>query len=270
MTAVPERRRRVSRRQLLHIERDLSDRERAVLGSVERFHFLTTGQLQLLHFTDHASSASAGRVCRRALHRLADLRVIEALERRIGGIRAGSAAYIWRVGPIGDRLLRDATDGPARRKEPSPRLLDHTLAVAACYCELVVAARQGAIELLEATPEPGSWRRYLGPGGSREVLKPDLHAVTASGEYEDHWFVEVDRATESLPTVLKQCALYEAYRRTGQEQAARGVFPRVLWVVPDERRATQLRSAIGRARQLDLDLFRVTTVDDLLAGMRSH
>jgi hypothetical protein len=101
----------------------------------------------------------------------------------------------------------------------------------------------------------------MGPHGGPEILKPDLYAVTAGGEFEDSWFIEVDRSTESLPTLLKKCRQYERYWQSGREQAAHGVFPAVLWVVPDERRAQVLIRSIRRHFGADRELFRVTTAD---------
>jgi hypothetical protein len=253
------------RRRLLTSQ--ISARDWAVLEAVGRYRYLTTNQLQQLFFFDHRTATAAARLCRRALLRLHDDRLLERLERRIGGLHAGSAASVWRLGPVGDRLLRerDGLGGHARRKEPSLHHLDHCLAVADSAVQLTVAARAGAIELLAVAPEPTSWRRYLGASGVPVILKPDLYAVTASGDYEDAWFIEIDRGTESLPTVLRQCQQYERYRRTGREQADGGVFPWVLWVVPGEARAAKLRRAIAENRYLDQQLFRVTTTAGFLA-----
>jgi hypothetical protein len=258
----PERgARRVGRRRLGVIEQELSERDWAVLANLDKHRFLTTRQLQALHFHQHATPDSATRICRRVLTRLCELGVVEHLARRVGGVRAGSASYVWRVGPVGDRLLRQARGegARARRKEPSARHLDHCLAIADCHLALVVAARAGRLELLRVATEPDSWRAYLSVGGTPEVLKPDLYAVTATGEYEDHWFVELDRATESLPTLVRKCAQYERYRRTGREQAETGVFPLVVWIVPDEQRAAKFQAALNAARRLDTALFWITT-----------
>lgn len=260
----PERRPgRVSGRRLRRLDRDLSARERALLRSLADCRLLATEHVQRLHFADHQPDGAASRVCRRVLTRLSRLGVIEHLERRIGGIRAGSASYVWRVGPVGDRLLRSGTeDAPrARRKQPSLRLLDHTLAVSECYVRLVELGRRGRIELLTHATEPACWRPYLGPHGEPAVLKPDLYAVTASAEFEDSWFIELDRGTESLPTLLRKCAQYEQYRRLGREQQERGVFPAVLWLVDSERRAQALTAAIRRSYGADQGLFRVVTAD---------
>lgn len=251
---------RVSRVRLARLRDELSERDRAVLASLADFRFLTTSQLQLLHFSQHATAPAAGRICRRVLGRLADWRLIEHLERRIGGLRAGSASYVWRLGPMGDRLRQLASgNARGRRKEPSLHHLEHSLAIADCHVALAQAARAGQLELLLTTPEPGCWRTYHGRGGARETLKPDLYTVTATGDYEDHWFIEVDRATESLPTLLRKCAQYERYRRTGQAQIDGGVFPRVLWVMPNDDRCARLANALHQTHDVEPDLFRTTT-----------
>ena len=91
--------------------------------------------------------------------------------------------------------------------------------------------------------------------------------MTASAEYEDSWFIELDRGTESLPTLLKKCAQYARYHQSGREQANHGVFPAVLWVVPDERRAGVLATAIRRRFGNGTELFRVTTTDCFLPAV---
>lgn len=263
--------RRISRQDLRQLGDELSQRERSVLVSVDTYGFLTTGQVQQLHFFTHATPEAAARICRRVLSRLKRDRLLEPLERRIGGLRAGSRSYVWRVGPAGDRLLRNLDpDAPrARRKEPSSRFLAHRLAVAECAVRLLAAGRDERFEVLHVEPEPGSWRRYTGDYNSREILKPDLFVVTADGDYEDHWFIEIDRGTESLPTVMRQCEQYERYRRTGTEQGRVGLFPRVLWLVPDQRRQQRLVAAIERA-DLDNDLFLVHQYGDLLAAITTN
>jgi protein involved in plasmid replication-relaxation len=275
LAQAPERRAgrpepRFSRDQLARLAARLSSRDQAILGSLSLHHFLTTAQLQRWHFRGHGTSSAAARICRRVLARLDELHVIEHLERRVGGVRAGSASYVWRVGLIGDRLLRmqDAGRPRARRKEPSLRFLDHCLAVADSHLALCDLAAAGQLELITVATEPAAWRRYQSPTGAVDILKPGLYAVTASGEFEDHWFLEIDRATESLPTLLKKCGQYQAYRQTGQEQQRSGVFPWVLWIVPTVAHVGRLRRAIDQTAQLANELFRVCTLTDLPAVMQ--
>lgn len=260
---------RLSRGQADRVARSLGVRDRAILGSVRVHRFLTTSQIERFHFAGHVNPDAAARICRRVLKRLHDLRVLEHLDRRVGGVRAGSASYVWRVGLIGDRLLRlEPADQPrGRRKEPSLRHLEHCLAIADTHLALRDLAATGRIELVEVHTEPRCWR--TAPSFGSNILKPDLFAVTASGDYEDHWFIEVDRATESLPTLLKKCAQYEDYRRTGAEQHARGVFPLVVWIVPDQTRADRLGGGLAASRSLDQNLYRIctpTSFPDVIAG----
>lgn len=247
------------------LDTKLTSRDRAILASLQDHHYLTTSQLQRLHFEDHQTPAAAGRICRRALTRLAELGVIEHLERRIGGVRAGSASYVWRLGQVGEAWLRlSQPQRPrSRHKEPSLHHLEHSLAIADSHLALLDLVRDAVIEAASIVTEPSCWRRYLATSGAVVTLKPDLFAVTANGEFEDHWFIEVDRGTESLPTLLGKCAQYEDYRRTGDAQQANGVFPLVLWLMPTRQHAERLAQAIAKAKNLDSSLYRIGTRAEL-------
>ena len=93
--------------------------------------------------------------------------------------------------------------------------------------------------------------------------------VIAISEVEAHAFIEIDRDTVHLPTVLNKCSTYLRYRQTGTEQASSGVFPAVLWIAPDQSRADKLRAAIRRDPELPDDLFTICeTVDAIRALAR--
>jgi Replication-relaxation len=244
---------------LEQLRRSLSDRDLRLLHSVNEHRFLTTAQIRALHFVS-GTTEGAERTCRRALTRLSRDRVLSRLQRRVGGVRAGSASFVYSVGPVGRRLLDEAR----RTTEPSALFLEHTLAVADVRVLLETAERSGAIELLRVEIEPTSWRRFVGPGGARDIVKPDLYVLTAAGDYEDAWFIEVDRGTESPAAIARKCHAYDRYWRSGREQAAQGSFPITIWVCPDERRRSRIRRIIGGARNLNRSLFRVTTGSRLL------
>ncbi len=175
-------------------------------------------------------------------------------------MRAGSVGLVLALGPIGQRVL--SANGPRRRSyEPTWRFVDHTLAIAQLVVDVSLAARHGQLDLLASQAEPECWREVTGLGG-RQWLRPDGFLALGVGDYELRWFIEVDRASESLPVILRKCRLYADYYQSGKEQAAHGgVFPRVCWVVPDERRAERLRAAIARDRQLPGQLFVVMIAD---------
>ena len=75
--------------------------------------------------------------------------------------------------------------------------------------------------------------------------------------------MEVDRATEPPNRVIKKCRQYEEYRRSDREQAKYGVFPAVVWVVPNERRRDQLRGRLASEVANDDGLFTVVTPSNL-------
>jgi len=247
---------RLGSRQVARLLEDLPERDMAVLYSVASLRLLSARQIQELHFTDHATSLTAARICRRVLERLTNDRLLARLDRRVGGIRAGSASFVYGLGPAGDRVLRD---GQARRRvpEPSPTFLDHTLAVAQVAVDLRAAARRGEIELLHLETEPACWRTVQASIAGDDRLKPDLFVALAAKDYEYRWFVEVDRGTESSTALIRKCRLYDSYYRTSHEQHRHGVFPQVLWQVDSQRRLTQLTDALRHERRLEPELFLV-------------
>lgn len=258
----PEPRRPVGPRQLSRLRSSLSDRDREVLELVASHRYLTTRQVEAFCFHDHASPVSGARSARRVLRRLAGHGLLQPLERRVGGIRAGSASYVWQLGTVGHRLLRD--DGNLKRThEPSPRFLAHSLAVADAHLELLATERRGAIKSVLVELEPDCWRSFTGAGGERRLLQPDMFLITKWPRYIDHWFIEIDLGTESLKTVLHKCAQYEDYRASGNEQSAAGVFPLVIWQLPDKQRLYKIATAVSQSPRLFSGLFRFVLPDGL-------
>jgi hypothetical protein len=250
---------------LAQLRERLSPRDLAVIRSVRDHRFMSAGQIEGFHFDDHSTQAAGARVCRRVLARLTRDRLLARLQRRVGGVRAGSASWIYALGPVGARLLEERR----RFTEPSPLFLDHTIAIGNAHLQLVRAARAGRFELLGVEVEPSCWRRYPASGGNRETVRPDIRVVVGVGAFEDSWFLEIDRGTESPAALTRKCRIYEGYWRTGFEQDAHGAFPLVAWVVPDQARARRVERVISGSRNLKRDLFRVTTSDrlvELIAG----
>ncbi len=251
----------LGRRRLELLRDRLSERDLRVIGSVHEHRFLTARHIELLHFDDHATPEAGARVCRRTLARLTRARTLERLQRRLGGVRAGSSSFVYGLGPAGRRLL--GVNG--RLREPSLLFLDHTLAIADVHVALVKADRRGQIHLIETQIEPACWRRYVGTGGAREIVRPDLFVVTATEEFLDFWFLEVDRATESPAAITRKCRTYEQYRRTGREQQQRGAFPCVVWVTPEQKRADRIEGFIRRATGVRPDAFDAVAADELVS-----
>ena len=245
----------------------LGERDWEIITTVRSFKYLTTRQISRQHFGLSMDEGPIPRHANHALARLRELGLLTNLERRIGGVRAGSGGHVWQITDLARRLLGDhlneSDSGRIRVFEPSTTFLEHTLAVAEVVISLQEVANGAEIKLAHLQVEPECWRSYLGPSGETRWLKPDLAVVTESGGFEDHWFVEVDRATEPPNRVIKKCRQYEEYRRSDREQAKHGVFPAVVWVVPNERRRDQLRGRLASEVANDDRLFTVVTPSDL-------
>lgn len=237
----------------------LSDRDRQVLALVSEVGLASARQIERACFPAGPGSAlSATRRCRRVLARLTDSHHLRRLQRRIGGARSGSSGYLYRLGSQGRRALGLPGRGP--RHEPGDRFIAHQLAISEIHVRLREAERHGRLSNLALAHEPACWRRFL-DGHERQTLKPDLEiALTTADGWALRWWLEVDQATEHRTTLVTKCRRYERYWHSGAELQHHPVFPRVLWSVPNERRAAEVQSVIAEAR-LTPDLFVVTTAE---------
>lgn len=253
----------------------LLERDRQILQSLADFRLLTGRQLGQLH-VHSANPLTAARRSRAVLHRLIELGVITRLERRIGGIRAGSEGHVYGLTGLGRAVL--ALDGqPVHGRtvwETRPDFQDHLLAIGELYVGLREQERQtGRAELLSFQTEPTAWRFFTGPAGERLPLKPDAFVALGVGDYEQQAFVEIDRGTESLPTLLRKCRRYLAYWRSGDEQRRHGVFPRVWWLLDEPRRLTRLSNQVASFSSDEQQLFGLGLAVDgprLLAGFAEY
>lgn len=262
--------RRVSASELTRLRGVLSIRDWNVLRFLAQFRYATTGQIRRRYFVDHSSQDAATRATLRVLDRLFEHRLITRLERRVGGHPHGSAAYIWHLDAAGERLTR-TKDAPRRRyADPAWPFLEHTLQITETAVQLHELAATEELEISRLETEPNSWRSFLPPQGSTAILKPDLFTTVSSADYDDHWYIEIDRGTETQPVLLAKCRTYAAYRRTRRAQAEHGVFPRVLWVLPTQSRVARLQAAIAADPDLPERIFTCITPDQFAATIRNQ
>ncbi len=250
------------RRQLARLRDRLSDRDLGVLRSLAALKYATSRQIERLHFRgSDRTPLAASRAANRCLARLYDLHLIDRLERRVGGTHAGSASFVWLLAPAGKRLV--GVSDRRRSRDPSRAHLAHVLDVA----ELVVRLHEhtrtsnGAIELLAVEAEPDCWRGFVGHHGSRVTLKPDLRVTAGVDDHELHWFVEIDRGTEHRAALTRKISVYVSAWRDGGEEVRAGVFPRVLWVVPDDRRAEVIIGVCATTSGVPEGMFLAATTE---------
>ncbi|MCG8914914.1 replication-relaxation family protein [Actinokineospora sp. PR83] len=247
----------------------LSDRDWAVLLDLYRLRVMAADQIERVHFaglTGRSREVVRGRV----LRRLVNWRLITSLGRRIGGTRRGSGSTAYALDSTGLRLLgeRLGTTNPTvrirRPRPPGGRFLEHGLAVSALYADLMAATRDSEINLGTFAGEPDSWW----PDGAGGQLKPDAYARLARGNVIDHWWIEVDRATESLPTIRRKLTAYLSFAERGQ-LGPNGVVPRVLVSTISEQRQQVIRAVVRQLPTPADELFLVTLDRDAWLSMLS-
>jgi hypothetical protein len=240
----------VSAGRLGQLRESLSERDWAVIRDVARLRLVTARQLERLHFAELAD-ASRSVVRRRVLGRLVRREILTTLERRVGGVRAGSSGLVYALDIAGKRLAGD--DGRATRPSlPGERYVRHVLAVAGLYADLVEHERLGGLRLDRFDAEPASWWRD--GGGGR--LKPDGYVRVSGPGHFDSWWLEVDLATEHMPTLRRKLATYLDFHHQGQLGPG-GIMPWVLVTVPDGKRYSELVRLIP---QLSADAGKLFTV----------
>ena len=239
----------------------MSDRDFAILETVNRLRLINSRQLERLLFSTlanpHSRSVARGRV----LQRLISWGVLAPLPRRIGGSGRGSAPLVLALDTTGRRLLTDRQMGAGSPKPqvrfpgpPGVRTVQHTLAIAELYTCLTEQTRGTALQLQTFETEPACWW----PDGLGGHLKPDALAVLRRPKRRDFWWIEMDMATESLATIRRKALTYLDFLKRGQE-GPRTVTPWVLFAAPDERRAALIRQVIGSLPSDHEELLRATT-----------
>lgn len=217
----------------------LSERDRAIVASVGRLRLATSSQLERLHFADLAD-ATRSRIRRRVLARLVDWRVLMALDRRIGGARAGSAGLVFALDTVGQHLINLDNQATRRPRQPSVALLGHGLSVSELYVALAERSHRDSFTVSEYQSEPACW--WTLPLGG--WLKPDAYLKLSTADIADHWWLEIDKATEHLPTIRRKLMAYLDYAESGG-LGPDDVLPRVLMTVPTESRRAAVAGVIA-------------------------
>jgi hypothetical protein len=251
------------------VQERLSERDWKILEIVNRLRLVTGWQLERLFFVDLTPRS---RIVTRSLSlsRLTTWRVLYRLPRRIGGAMRGSSVAVYALGPAGQRLLmqranENGTAARVRTSVPSERFVQHILAVSELYVRLVEAERDGVFVLRQFITEPSCWW----PNRRGNWLKPDAFFVLSNGKVDHLWWLECDKATESLPTIARKLGTYLDFVRRGQV-GPRGAVPRVLVTVPSEARAAAIAGIVRRLPSPADELFTAAVERDALLALLSY
>jgi hypothetical protein len=251
---------RVSGQRLALLRSELTERDWSVMAMLVAVKLANGTQLRRATMGD--DSPAAGRAVRRQLARLVELRVVERLERRQGGLGRGSDAWTYALGPVGLRLSGNS-DRPRRPSLPSQPMWQHALLGAEIYTRLVEAMRGSDRQLELWQGEPDCWREYPGPYGEQLRVKPDAFVVVAGPDFEDVSFVEFDSGTQSRAVIRAKLDAYRRYAASGQEQGVQdGVFPLVVFVTTTSERQAMLIDLLSYVPDEEWRLFAVGQLSD--------
>jgi hypothetical protein len=237
----PSASRTSARRDRLKNTARLTDRDHTILGWLAEHYLLTTTQITKAKFTGP----------RRARKRLRELHDIEAVDRFVD-VTTGSRQYLYALGAFG-RVVNptryhdpDRPDAPAARTSierteriVGSRKLAHLLGVNQFFIDLIASARTIETADLERWwSEQHTTAAYAGFAG----IQPDGHGIWRLGERTVGFWLEHDRGTEPLRTVLDKLPAYARLADAGGPR-----YP-VLLHVPSRAREEHLLDALAHLR----------------------
>jgi hypothetical protein len=126
--------------------------------------------------------------------------------------------------------------------------------VSEMYTALTEQLGRSEAELAIFAAEPTSWW----PDGLGGCLKPDAYLALDGPLGRDHWWIEADRATESLPTIRRKLDTYLSFLERGQLGPG-NVMPRVLLATITPARQAALAHLVHQLPSPAEQLFGITT-----------
>jgi hypothetical protein len=243
---------RISSARLHSLSKELLPRYTAPLPHLAHARLLSGAQLDRLLGEPGLSPETVGRVRRRIMARLVALGLVTMLNRRVGGIRAGSVGHVYALTTAGHRLLAilSGQPEPARHqpvRAPGELFLHHTLAVSGVYVDLIENSRGGVFSVHTFTTEPDCWH----PAGNGARLRPDAYTVLRHGTTGHCWWLEIDNGTENVPRLRAKIRTYRDHANSGGV-GPDGVPPRLLFTTPDHHRAAQITALTNGTDTADM------------------
>lgn len=253
----------ISPARLTQLAGDLPARYTTALLHLAPVRVLTGAHLDQLLAEPDTTPETTARIRRRIMTRLTELGLVMILQRRVGGVRAGSTGHIYTLTPAGYRFLaiiQGQLCPPRSRPSatPSALFLSHTLAVSNIYVQLITTSRDhNDLWLVRFVIEPACWQATAGGG----YLKPDAYCVLSTATHQDCWWLEIDQATEHLPRIARKCRDYLDFLTHGGLGPDQ-VPPRVLFTTPDTDRRNALQKMITTLSKHCDRMISVTTHSD--------
>lgn len=221
----------------------LTERDIDVIEAVHLYRILRQDQIQLLFFPTKNKA-------QRALARLYDHAF---LERKFLPVLYGRSPTLYVLDKRGADLLRSERGYEDlvwynSSKDLKTDFIEHTAALNDFRLSIVVSARRQGLEVITWASETqlkADYDRVRLANARRPVsVIPDGYFVLNTSHGKAHFFVEIDRGTETLQRFKQKVRAYVAYYESGAYQQRYGTNSlRILTVVTGEGRLANLRIA---------------------------
>jgi len=234
--ARPSSTRSSSKRARLRLLARLTIRDRQLLDWLAEHYLLSTDQIAAALFPSK----------RAATLRLAALYEMEALNRFVD-VTTGTRQHLYALGPLGALVNPSTYNDPDRSDAPAPRTatdrterivgsrkLAHLLGTNQLFIDLYAYTRTDPnTRLLRWWSEQHATAAYTLSG-----IRPDGHGIWQVGDHTTGFWLEHDRGTEKIATVLGKLRNYAQLAEVGPR------YP-VLLRVPSARRERNLLDALA-------------------------
>ena len=221
----------------------LTERDVDIVEAVHLYRILRQDQIQTLFF-------SSKNACQRALARLYDHAF---LERKFLPVLYGRSPTLYVLDRKGAELLRRERGYEdlvwySTNKDLKTDFIEHTAALNDFRLSIVVSARRQGLELITWASESqlkADYDRVRIANLRRAVsVIPDGYFALNTPHGKAHFFVEIDRGTETLQRFKQKVRAYVAYHESGAYEQRYGTNSlRILTVVTGEGRLGNLQMA---------------------------
>jgi hypothetical protein len=213
---------------------------------------MTRTQIQRIFFQKEGKLASVQAACRR-LKLLTERGYLNRLRLPV---TQGSGPYLYPPGPAADAILHKEEREQLGRRRLGRRVESvagfvHGLEVVDFYIALKEALERWGGTLVTWLGE-GEARYPFVQNKKNLLFNPDGYCLWALGGEEGSFFLEWDRGTESMTRFSQKLERYEEYykiRAYHDHLGQVGLRPRLLLVVPDERREEKLCRWLARRQE---------------------
>lgn len=239
----------------------LLPREAAILTMLAALRVATADQLARVVFRDKSRPTSL-RLAHRHISRLTDRGLIRSHPNLSPSHRSGPHDHVHVLTAQGTRVIGRAHGlGIGQRKSwhPSASRLEHWLTIGDLYVGLVEASQDDAFTIIKFDAEGDARRQYLDAAGRTRTIQPDAFVYLKTRDMLLSWFVEVDRGSENPGRISEKCRAYRNYELADLEYQQHGVFPGVMFIVPDEHRKQKIDRVIAAQPADARGLFWVST-----------